>query len=231
MRILGLHIRESRNAGDRWSSPLDYLTFHGCEVVKGDMRAPPDVRPDVVVYGGGSIVTSPDFRRWPGALMIAWGVGHHERVRPWDDLMRAAHATASEICDLYFPRDGVGSFEQVPCASCLHPVFDDCPDPVHAVVRYSAARRITVDDPSDAPHMTNEDGDIERAVRFLASGETVVTSSYHGAYWASLLGRKVKIVPWGSKFEYLPRHTLAECRALNMAAYRVVSERIGRAAA
>ena len=28
----------------------------------------------------------------------------------------------------------------------------------------------------------------------------VVTSSYHGAYWASLMGRRVVMLPFGSKF-------------------------------
>lgn len=231
MRILGLHIRNTKNAGDRWSSPLDYLPFSGHEMIVGDMRSPPACRPDVVVYGGGSITASPDFHRWPNALMIGWGVGHHERVRPWDEAMRAEHLRASRLCDLYFPRDGITGFERAPCASCMHQVFDEMmPEPVHEFVRYSAARRVAVDVPAGAPHMTNEDGTIEQAVRFLASGRTVITSSYHGAYWAGLLGRKVSLVSWGSKFEYLPKMTLKECRDANRAAHAKVLQLINGAA-
>jgi len=54
------------------------------------------------------------------------------------------------------------------------------------------------------PHMTNLAGDMEEVIAFLASGEVVVTSSYHGAYWARLLGRKVALLPRGSKFWHLP---------------------------
>lgn len=223
MRILGLHIRETKNAGDRWSSPLDYLPFPGSETIVGDMRSPPDCKPDVVIYGGGSITASPDFHAWLGAKVIAWGVGHHIRRQPWDEAMRTEHVRAAGFCDLYFPRDPIEGFECVSCASCLHPIFDEVmPRPLHKVVRYSAARRVNVEAPAAAPHMSNEYGSIEEAVRFLASGETVITSSYHGAYWAGLLGRKVEIVPWGSKFHYLPKMNLAACRAANYAAHAKV---------
>jgi len=39
----------------------------------------------------------------------------------------------------------------------------------------------------------------------LGSGETIITNSFHGAYWALLMGRKVLIyVPWCSKFVTFP---------------------------
>lgn len=225
MKVLALHIRDTKNAGDRWSCPLDHLGL-GCEVVFGDMRQPPRCEPDLVVYGGGSITASPDFHaRW-GCPVVAWGVGHNERINPSHEAMQREHDRAAALCALYFPRDRVEGHEWVPCASCLHPVFDEPhPVPVHEVVRYSAARRITVE--GDGPHMTNEDGSIEDAVRFLASGETVVTSSYHGAYWARLLGRKVRMIEWGTKFRYVPDIGLEACRAANARAHRQVAELVG----
>lgn len=219
MKIAGLHIRDTKNAGDRYSCPLDYFEFPG-DVERADMRTWAGDA-DVVIFGGGSITAAPEFRR--AGLTVAWGVGHHERNEPWADAMRAEHERARGLCDLYFPRDAIDGFEVVPCASCMHPVFDEQISPTRRVVHYSAARRVDVSD-GETPHMTNEDGSIEDAVRFLASAEEVVTSSYHGAYWAALLGRKVRIVPWGSKFSYLPQMTLAECRASNRAAYRRVLE-------
>lgn len=220
--ILGLHIRDSKNAGDRYSSPLDYFAFEGHLKLAADMRAVPLCDPHMVVYGGGSITASPDFRRWP-CRTVGWGVGHHERAWPWDAAMRAEHVRASALCDLYFPRDAVAGFDTVPCASCMHPVFDEAHSPTRKVVRYSAARRVDVSNGVD-PHMTNEDGEIATAVRFLASAEHVITSSYHGAYWARLLGRQVEVVTWGSKFFYLPEGDLAECRAANVRAYAKVLE-------
>ena len=216
--ILGLHIRDTKNAGDRASSPLDYFDFPGA--VAADMRSVPQCRPDMVIYGGGSITASPDFRAWD-CPVVAWGVGHHVRKEPWADAMREEHERARWLCAMYFPRDAVEGFEVVPCASCMHPVFDERIEPECEVVCYSAARRVDASRPG-VPHMTNEDGDIETAVRFLGSARKVVTSSYHGAYWAGLLGREVDIVPWGSKFSYLPAMSLEQCRDANRRAYRAV---------
>jgi exopolysaccharide biosynthesis predicted pyruvyltransferase EpsI len=39
--------------------------------------------------------------------------------------------------------------------------------------------------------MSNHEFDFEKVIRFLASGKVVVTNSYHGAYWAILLGCRV----------------------------------------
>lgn len=207
--ILGLHVRNS-NVGDFWSSPLHY--FHaGAQF--SEVRYP-HPSPRVAVYGGGSIATL--IRRWP--VTIGWGVGHTVRKEPWHEEMEREHRKAASLCDLYFPRDDIPGFDVVPCASCMHPAFDSAVEPKHKVVRYSAARRIDLDD-GTAPHMTNESGTIEEAVAFIASGETVVTSSYHGAYWAMLLNRKVEVVSWGSKFHYLPKMTLSECREANRKAY------------
>ncbi len=139
--------------------------------------------------------------------------------------MLAEHRRAAALCDRYFPRDWIPELgNRVPCASCMHPAFDLALDiaPEHDVVRYSAARRVEVHEPTDAPHMTNEDGSIEEAVRFIASGRKIVTSSYHGAYWAQLLGREVELVSWGSKFEYLPAMRLPEARDLQRQTYEIV---------
>ena len=192
-----------------------------------DIRVERSAAPAMVVFGGGSITASPNFRRWP-CLTVGWGVGHHVRQAPWHDAMMEEHTRAEALCDLYFPRDRVPGFEEqwTPCPSCMHPVFDEPIEIEHAVVRYSAARRIDVSNGAD-PHMTNEDGTIEHAVRFLGSGEKVITSSYHGAYWARLLGRKVEMVRWGSKFDYVPDATLDECRDRNRLAYQRVLEAYG----
>jgi hypothetical protein len=221
MRVLALHIRDTLNAGDRWSCPLDYFDIGAREVIFGDMRHPPECSPDLVIYGGGSITASPDFKRWP-CPTVAWGVGHNERHdRRWTAVQQE-HVRAAGLCDLYFPRDRVDGFDWTPCASCMHPVFDEAFDESQheEVVRYSAARRIKVE--GDGPHMTNEDGSIEDAVRFLASGKAVVTSSYHGAYWAHLLGRPVGMIEWGSKFRYVPTIGLAACRKANELAFTQV---------
>jgi hypothetical protein len=51
------------------------------------------------------------------------------------------------------------------------------------------------------PRISNGSRSLREVLTFLASGETIVTSSYHGAYWGQLLGRKVIAIPFSSKFE------------------------------
>jgi hypothetical protein len=222
VKILALHVRETKNLGDLWSCPLHYFKFSGFDVVFADVRNPPlDMRPDVVIYGGGSITTCLSMWDCP---TIAWGVGHTERQRPWGEKMIAEHLRATALCKVYMPRDWMPGLERcVPCASCMHPAFDQALDikPEHDVIRYSAARRVEVKEPADTPHRTNEDGSIEEALRFIASGRKVVTSSYHGAYWARLLGREVEVVSWGSKFDYVPELRLSEARTIQRYAYEL----------
>ncbi|NJL02884.1 MAG: hypothetical protein HC838_05490 [Spirulinaceae cyanobacterium RM2_2_10] len=86
----------------------------------------------------------------------------------------------------------------VPCASCLHPAFDRDYPIEHEFVVFSHKKfQIYVD---RLPRITNESNDLESILRFLGSGETILTSSYHGAYWGLLLGRKVLAFPFSTKF-------------------------------
>ncbi len=61
--------------------------------------------------------------------------------------------------------------------------------------------------------LTNRGLPAKQVLEFIAKGETVVTSSYHGVYWAQLLGRKVICVPYGEKFrtfQHLPTYAEPE---------------------
>lgn len=41
---------------------------------------------------------------------------------------------------------------------------------------------------------------LDKILDFLSRGDVVVTNSYHGTYWATLLGKRVVAVPHSSKF-------------------------------
>jgi hypothetical protein len=85
----------------------------------------------------------------------------------------------------------------------MHPAFDAEYDIEHPVVFYLHDAKTPQDAyPNTEPFKTNSDPDIESVIRFLASGETIVTNSYHGAYWGLLLGRKVISTAWSIKFHY-----------------------------
>ena len=52
------------------------------------------------------------------------------------------------------------------------------------------------------PKMTNREMQLDTVLAFLGSATTVITNTYHGVYWATLLKRKVVVVdPWSTKFQ------------------------------
>lgn len=244
----------TRNLGDRVSSPALYLPWtNGVTPTKIEdiLMVPPGPRADVIVGGGGWLRhevlagLAPRVRR-----LVLWGVG--ENVFDDDDRPRAVPYGPRVLLgvrdwpvpsDLGVPSDQV---RWVPCASCLHPAFSEpVSNPVREIVVYDHYER-----PLEAwrqmfPSASNADfPDVRGVLRYLASGAIVVTNSYHGLYWATLLGRRVVVVPYASRFRhfrYLPtmlepgatgfqdvpatlvyRDALAECRAANLEFFGLV---------
>lgn len=106
-----------------------------------------------------------------------------------------------KMFDLHGLRDYGCGYNWVPCASCMHPLLDvyrTRPIEHDVVVFYhSGYMRLQID---NLPSQGSLDTSLQRILEFLSSGETIVTSTYHGAYWGILLGRKVVVVPWSTKF-------------------------------
>lgn len=148
-------------------------------------------------------------------------------------------------------------FDWVPCPSCMHPAFDETYEVTREVayfgnvVRNGSVEELTINDMASEDKMGNAKRSIEEVVAFLGSAELVVSSSYHGCYWATLLGKKVIAVgrngssPRSSKFygfkhvvphaksrdwkTGLPQvtaypHALEECRDANRAFARKVKQ-------
>jgi hypothetical protein len=88
----------------------------------------------------------------------------------------------------------------VPDASCMHPAFDVEHRVDHDVIVYEHGVLEPIG--LEVPTMSNVGTTpFEDVASFLASGEVVITNSYHGAYWATLLGRRALLwEPWCSKF-------------------------------
>lgn len=208
LTILGLHIRETKNIGDASCHPLDYIDIRTDKTdrqISADMRRPPeDVRPDVVVLGGGAIAyQAPKIAAlYPKALLVGWGIGFSKRVL--EPVVNDDHANLKNGFALWGSRDFGTGLDYAPCASCMNPLFDDIAPPVHKAVVYGHAGARPLKDEAVAlglPYFDNTSkGGLEAALRHLGSGEIVITSSYHGAYWSTLLGRKVAMIPFGSKF-------------------------------
>jgi hypothetical protein len=191
-----VHIRNTRNTGDRASCPDVWFDF-GLDV---EVLNYSDPVPDggTVVYGGGTLINWLATRRGPlpRARHVIWGAGSSRSgmTAPWPD---PEGFDLVGIRDWSVEREAMGRY--APCVSCMSPLFDrDRPVTREAVAFVNAdpsKRRPVV----NLPTMDNT-APMERIVEFLASAEVVVTNSYHGVYWATLLGRHVVCVPYSSKF-------------------------------
>jgi len=120
---------------------------------------------------------------------------------PRDDAISRRRQLWLKTCDLVGVRDYGTEFDWVPCASCMDGRIDFHRN---APPKYPL---VTIDHPDfcrielkGVPHFSNLNNDFESILAFVASGEAVLSSSYHATYWALLLGRKVVTVPWSEKF-------------------------------
>lgn len=197
------HLRETDNIGDKSCAPYDYFAWDNATV--SDIRHDNTPDYDVGIYGGGKIFGGlshyAGVRRAPGQVNIAWGVG---TVQSFPISLR--YWKARRRMDLVGSRDwGDTRYEYAPCPSCMHPAFDAPPAPEHEVVFYAHAGKtgkMKLDVPSDIPTIDNNCASLDEALRFIASGATVISNSYHGVYWGLLMGRKTLCVPFSNKFAH-----------------------------
>jgi len=205
-RLQNVYWANPANTGDMASAPLNFVRFEGFRPAFVDMRSARPAPDDPLILGGGGLLQEPTLRPKVEAMMadarapvVLWGMGFNtngmrdrDNLPPW--IARAALAGL---------RDALPGVRWVPCTSCLHEAFN----------RRFAVRRQMVSFEGNPlgieglPRMACRAGQpIERILAFLGSAEVVVTSSYHGMYWATLLGRRVVLIPNAdaSKFFHFP---------------------------
>lgn len=235
--IVFSHIRDVNNAGDMASCPAEWFDFP--EHVVQTYNAPVNGC-DAIVYGGGTMMNWLNGRKLPQVKRIGWGIGssRHGITEPWPTPDGFSLLGAREWDPNHPDR-------WAPCASCMSPLFDELYTPEHEAVFFTNAdpgiRRSYPVSVDGLPAMENNRS-MGEIVAFLGSADVVVTNSYHGVFWATLLGRGVVCIPYSSKF-YGFRHppaysadrgqdwrsaadkaqaypeALAECRAATRAFY------------
>lgn len=217
-RVAGVVGYDMENMGDRNASPLLYFEFPGGTKLYTLYDFGSAVDEEFVIVGGGGLLGGLDGTvnrvqalmrgRREGQRFIAWGLGLHRHGEALIDHPERKPWYVDEF-ELFGTRDDLPLRRWVPCASCMHARFDTVPEPEHDVVIYSH-KSIPV-----AVHLlgvprkrssTDAFDTLDSALDFLASGAVIITNSYHGAYWGTLLGRKVIVVdPWSTKFMHM-RH-------------------------
>lgn len=211
--LYGCHISNSPNIGDQVASPVRYLDFGRVPRIVDyrDLGFVPDLdKADVIFGGGGMLHPGVDAVLQANAngegKRIIWGIGIN-----YHDQRECNYPAWLNAFDLVGMRD-VSSGVWVPCPSCLHPEFR-CPRhnlfPKHPFVIYEHYETPVVLEGCDPapPSMNNKKParDFWRVLDFLASGDTVISNSYHGLYWATLLGRKTLCYePFSNRFSFTP---------------------------
>ncbi len=210
---------DATNAGDFHSAPFRYVdlgTLRCSDIIT--LPRPNELARQLVI-GGGGLLGSPSFEPFWQQLfsrsydtVVGWGMGDNARVDTTSGFVDRTECVYPDYVrrfDLLGVRDIGTPYEWVPCASCLHPLFDEEWPIEHDVVVFEHKRVPTGIE--EFPKMNNDTNDLARVLRFLGSGRVVITNSYHGAYWAQLLGRGVLAFPFSSKFYHL-RHKATLCR-------------------
>lgn len=201
------------NIGDKACSPHLYVDW---------LKDVPVKMPDKYVdgpsiFGGGglfhpgtdSIIVQAVQSRQPTAL---WGVGLN-----YHGLQTERFPKFLNECEHVGLRHVKNPWTYVPCVSCLSPDFDDvCQNaPQHDLAVYEHRNHpIPL---SDVPRINNFDGPLRSVLEFLSNSKTIVTNSFHGAYWCQLIGRNVLIYqPFSNRFMALNSHTISDVRDIQL---------------
>jgi hypothetical protein len=205
--VLNVHRRDFTNIGDLMSSPFQYFRITK-PLYKLDIEPLTLVSPffsarrEPLVLGGGGLfffeaAVNGLLTRYRGPV-IGWGIGQNGPLAEKINTRIVAEKFA-----LLGVRDWQSKHEWVPCSSCLAPELDAVRDiqPEHDFVLYD--HQHTPLPIKGHPRLSNACMDFSGVLAFLASGETVITNSYHGAYWARLLGRRVVVLPFSNRLLHM----------------------------
>lgn len=219
--INNVYRTDPTNVGDWYCAPARYFPQLGSTTLDILQYAGEPLAGDIVLGGGGLVARTFHERMMqvsasatPGQKLIAWGIGESEHVdRSGGTVVPFAGAYPAYLAryDCIGVRDFGTEYPWVPCVSCLLPHFDDPGTATTDVVIYEH-KRIPIPLDEGFPRMTNAGADIDQVLAFLKSGDLVITNSYHGAYWATLLGKRVVAIPNMSKM-YRLKHAAAICTA------------------
>lgn len=221
LRVWNLHHLAFGNIGDRECTPFRWfsdLAGDGLDLrdesLNGDVAK--RLSGEVIVLGGGGLFLPLCWQLYVqplldrGNTVIGWGIGHHhdnvhlgpnEQPGDWSaSVEEYRNDYPLDRFRLLGVRDWNTGLRWVPDASCMHPAFDASYPIDHDVVVYEHGALEPI--PLGVPKLSNVgDTPFEDVAGFLASGRVLVTNSYHGAYWATLLGRPTLLwQPWCSKF-------------------------------
>lgn len=216
---LFLNAIKTSNVGDLMSSPFNYFHFPGnCFHRDFWSTVNASIEPNrfkTIVVGGGVfsnnfVKDKIYFERLNCQHLILWGVGTSRKIQE-----RNIHPELYNKATIISTRDYLSAdidnkkVFYCPCASAMSTLFDVQLDEVsHRAVSFLHYQK-DLDKTkfvASLPTLHNYTSFFD-AIKFLNSAEVVITNSYHGMYWATLLGKRViSLVASGkfSQFKWAP---------------------------
>ncbi len=216
-KVICLHETKTVNTGDLKCLPKLYYDIPNCDV--GDIRLFKNFDAyDVIIVGGGGLIDLDYFdpslieiSKLGDKKKIIWGAGLNGYRYTYPEYV--ADYDLIGVRDSIFKNLKMNRFLYVPCVSCKHELFDN-PELTEEtdVLYYShhfeglSARMDSLIEKN--PHITNfEKGKnsdpMDEVIAKISRAKVVVTNTYHGTYWASLLGKKVYTVETTTKSRLL----------------------------
>lgn len=186
LQLEEMYARSWNLANEKNKSIYDRFTAKYQELISGCLNDIPRITAPRFVWGAG-FNSSPEIDslnkiRWPKALSAYRLVG----VRDFGENSR---------------------YPFVPCASCMHPALSKKYSIKNDIIFFEHKKQLikATDFGSDSiPRFINSGSNIEQTIELLGSANTILTNSYHGAYWGILLKKRVIIMgAWSSKFHFM----------------------------
>ena len=157
---------------------------------------------DIVIFGGGGLLDNSDaLNHVLNRLIhkcknvIIWGAGTHKYndqnifgKQTATEEIRYGQAAMVGVRDYQHP----SGLPYLPCVSCLNPAFsmkqEDVPiQRTVGTIKSALENTFAV---SDLPSFVTNAEPIGTVVKYILSSKHILVSSYHGAYWSMLMGRK-----------------------------------------
>jgi len=214
------------NVGDWWCPPWRYFPFRPATI--GDIL---DSKfkineTDILLVGGGGLGSDffrPHLNRIKESnanVSILWGAGVDTDVTPGSFVSNEKQDLYGDYFDFF---DEVGirvssvpqRFQYVPCASCMNNLLFKYraikPNAGVGVYNHKRVPIMGPKNPNGLSVLDNSGDDFEEKLKFLSNFEYIITNTYHGVYWGTLLARKVICIPYKSglfSFKYPPAYCL-----------------------
>jgi hypothetical protein len=209
--IIEVHRKVDNNIGDLYCNPSRYFDL-GVVSQEELLNNNSNLLNHTLVIGGGGLIHKKFNQHIENLInknpkkIVIWGIGHNFGKRYVEkSIENVYYPSWLKKCNLVGIRDYIKDYYDIylPCVTCMHPAFNKTYDLKYDTVYFSHAYKSKIKDTESKIHMKNNNMNFNDVISFLGSANTVVTDSYHGVYWAQLLGKNVHAASWSVKFNHM----------------------------